>query len=46
MSYVIAGYTTVFATLIVYGAWVVIRGRQAAARVLADEARRVGDPSS
>ncbi len=42
MSYVIAGYSTVFGTLIVYGAWVVIRGRQAAARVLADEARRAG----
>ena len=46
MSYVIAGYSTVFGTLAVYGAWVVIRGRQAAARVLADEARRAGSKPS
>ena len=46
MSYVIAGYSTVFGTLVVYSAWVVVRGRQAADRVLADEARRSGNKPS
>lgn len=40
MSYVIAGYSAVFATIGTYGAWIVLRGRKAAARVLANEARR------
>jgi hypothetical protein len=40
MTYVIAGYVTVFGTLLVYGAWVVVRARAAAAQVLADEALR------
>jgi hypothetical protein len=46
VTYVIAGYSTVFGTLVVYGASVVIRGRQAAARLLADEARRAGSKPS
>lgn len=42
MSYVYAGYLTVFATLAVYGGWIVLRGRKAAALVLAEEERRAG----
>jgi hypothetical protein len=40
MSYVLAGYGAVFGTIVLYGVWVVRRGRRAAAQVLADEARR------
>lgn len=46
MSYVIAGYGLVFGTLAVYGAWLVLRGRRAAALLLADEARRSTAPSA
>ena len=45
MSYVFAGYGVVFGTIAVYAAWVVLRGRRAAAAVISDEARRAARSS-
>jgi hypothetical protein len=39
MGYVAAGYIAVFATVILYSAWTVIRSRRAAAQVLAARQR-------
>jgi tRNA A37 threonylcarbamoyladenosine synthetase subunit TsaC/SUA5/YrdC len=39
MGYVAAGYIAVFATMILYSVWAILRSRKAAAQVLAAKQR-------